>query len=334
MKRYYPVFAAVFAVFVLCSCAGTQKKPADTQYWNFYKLERFVPEHFISDNSVERYDAIKKFDSMLPEDRQKVLTYMAYTLGDEDDPMIRAKTFEMLGNLKPGGYIAAPLIEAAKDKGTGFAFRETDAFIRSLNPADFELKPLAGLLSDKDPRVRLSAAKAIGLMGKKGESAMPEIFAAMRLSDDAAHYAEFYDAASMINNEIAVTQVIMDLKNSEEPVRRAALEKLFGLYSYLAKKSEMRTRMFSAFIRMLYSNDETMVKSTQEMLASLNDTGATAALKSYLKMGRTVLISAFNWSGKKMQEIFDRQEQDLQDEVTVYYKLIGRADALKDAAGK
>ena len=328
MRKAFRVIPALVVAAALYSCA-TAPKPADTQYWTFYKLERFVPEHFISNNPVERYDAVKKFDAMGKEDREKVLTYLAYTLGDENDPVVRSKTYEMLGNLKAGGYIIAPLIDSAKDKGTALAFREVDVFIRSMDPSTFDIKDLTPLLKDGDLRARLSAAKAIGLMGKKGGPAMPEILDAMKASDNLEHYSDFYDAATMINPDVAVDAVILDLKDKEEAVRKAALEKLFELYSYLAKGSGIRKKIFSSLIRMLYSDDEQLARTTEEMLASLNDSEAVNAARSYLKLGKTVLISAFNWTGKKMQEIFDRQEQDLRDEIEVYYRLEGREDAVK-----
>ncbi len=235
----------------------------------------------------------------------------------------------MLGSLKAGGYIVAPLIQAAGESGSKNLVREVNVFIASMDPSSFEIKPLVELLKDKNSQTRLSAAKALGNMSKKAESAMPDIFEAMQAADNLDEYSGIYDAAAMINPRIATVKLIVDMKDAGDKAGAHAFEKLSELYVYLGKKSEVRKQILPAFVRLLYSTDEKLAKRTEEMLAAMNDSEATQAIKAYIKMQRTLVKSVFNWTGTKMQEIFDRQESDLKDELTVYYKLIGREDALK-----
>lgn len=316
--------------FVFSSCAAV-KQPIDQEYWGFHKVEKVMPEELYSDDDAVRSNAAAVFDTLPDSSKEQVMTYLAYTLSDEQDPVVRAKTFSALTEYKAGAYVVAPLLEAAKENKSALILREVKAFASRFKPSEFELKPMVKFLKDENWSVKLTAAKIIGLMSKRAETALPEIFEAMHSAGERhERYVDMYNAASMINPRIAILQVIVDMQSADNTINRNAINKLFELYMFLSKDSNIRKEILPALVRLMYSEDETLSKTSRELVSSLGDAESEKALKAYMAMGKLAFAGMADMAGQKLQDKFKRQQEDALDEIAVFYKLIGRADAVAD----
>ena len=158
---------------------------------------------------------------------------------------------------------------------------------------------------------------------------MPEIFYAMHsAAGNSDRYAEIYNAASMINPRIAILQVIVDMHSKDKNISRNSINTLFELYMFLNKDSNTGREILPALVRLMYSEDETLSKTSHEMIASIGDEDSVKAVKSYIAFSKIALKSMANMAGQKLQDKFKQQEDDIVDEIAVYYKMIGREDAL------
>jgi HEAT repeat protein len=326
MKKH--VLFLIAAASLLLSCA-TVKQPIDTQYWEFHKIEKIIPEELYSSDEDVKAKSAAVFGGLTDESKRQVMTYLAYTLSDEKDPVVRAKIFAALTEFNAGAYVVAPLIESARANSSAVIFREVKAFTSRFKPSELELAPLVKFLKDPDWNVKLTAAKIIGLMSQKARTALPEMFDAMRsVNDNSDRYAEIYNAASMINPRIAILQVIVDMHSKDKNISRNSINTLFELYMFLNKDSNTGREILPALVRLMYSEDETLSKTSHEMIASIGDEDSVKAVKSYIAFSKIALKSMANMAGQKLQDKFKQQEDDIVDEIAVYYKMIGREDAL------
>jgi hypothetical protein len=122
--------------------------------------------------------------------------------------------------------------------------------------------------------------------------------------------------------------VIIDLKDPDKNISRNSITKLLELYTYLSKDSPIRKDIFFAFVRMMYSDDKDTSIDARETIASMGDEESQQAIKAYIAMGKLALRSMSQMADKKLTEKFKHQEEDLYDEMTVFYRLIGREDAV------
>ncbi len=324
------IILCVLMLLSLAFSCATVKQPLSKEYWGLHKVEKLVPEDLYSPDEDVKSKNAAIFADLPDESKQQVLTYLAYTLSEESDPVIRAKVFGALTEFNAGPYVVVPLIEAAGRNKSPMIFREVGAFAARFKPSEIELKPLVSLLNDGEWNVRYTAAKIMGLKSKSAETALPEIFVVMRsYAGVPDRYADMYNVASMINPRIAILQVITDMKSRDPELSKTAINKMFELYMYLSKDSPIRKEILPALIRLMYSDDEILSKTSREMLSSIGDDESEKALKSYMALSKLAFNGAAEYAGEKLQDKFKKQEEDILDEIAVYYTLIGRSDAVK-----
>ncbi|HDQ26113.1 MAG TPA: hypothetical protein ENN43_05140 [bacterium] len=313
MKR--TILPLILFVVVLSSCATLK---------NVLDMAQPLPYRLISSDQLVREAALKEFFELGAAEKKDVVLEIVRIFGREKDPVARARILTNLTDLKTGVYVIVPLILAAKENVDIKDFSPVIDFIKGMKPDPADITSLINLLSDPQWEVRLMAMTALSNLAGHAELAFPFIAESMKeFGADPAKYYEVFDNLLKINPEMAVTKLILDLKDPDSQIRRNALEKLIEMRAYLSPKLGAVKEIVPAFIRSLYSEDGELAKMAEDTLKKINDPEAKKALESYIGMGKTALKALMGFAGKQMEQLFKAQEDGLMKKLERYYDSMG-----------
>ena len=305
-------------------------KPMAKEYWSLSTLFSFFPDNLLSLSPEVRQKAFDDFKIMDQPSKERVLTYLAYTLGDEQDPEIRRMTFNVIRELKGGEYIVVPLILAYGNNNSEIARREIKRFIMEYNPSKFDLDALKDLLNEKKWETKLMAMEAISMMKAKAGPAFPDITEGMcQTGPSYGIYAECYDYAESINKDATMASVALDLKNKSDRIRESALRKLNEILKQNAVKTKAWDIAFHGIVRALYSDDPELSSIAREMLTDAATPETTKAVDDYDTTMNMKVASMKDAALKKAKLEFANQETSLYQMLKEYYEKVGRDDAAK-----
>jgi len=280
---------------------------------------------FSADTSV-RADAFKEYRAFKDKGKNDAIDRIVELFSGESDPDTQMRMIIALRELKAGKRIIIPVIDSVK-KNKDTAVQTTIAgLIRESGPAaEKDVAELADFLKQERWAVRMLAMTALGLMSKKASEAVPEIIISMRKSgDDREKYDTGFNTLAMIDNDVAISAVIADIKSTRPEIRKNAVEKLFELQVYLSPKTRIKKEIMPALIRALYSKDENVSGYAEEALKTIEDPQAKKAVESYLKLGRRLLTTFMKAAGTSMKESFEAQEGKALDRIKEYFIKAGR----------
>jgi hypothetical protein len=322
------LIVSILALALLSGCAAPKPQPLDMEYWPLTQIITFVPENLISQDREIRAKAIADYNLLTDDSKQKVATYLAYTLADENDPAIRHLTYDMIRYLKPGGWIVTPLVKAYGAGSSEAAREEIGRFIKEFNPSGFDLNGLRELLKEKGWAIRLTAMKQLSLMKTKAWPAMPEILQVMRETGPSyGIYEDCYDYAAVINLDAALAAVALDIKEKSPYIRESALRTLDEVYRENAGNPGAVKTALNAMIRAMYGDDAELSKTARDMLESSGSKDALLAVHDFDGMPKMKVISMKQLTIKKLKERFDSEEDDLRLTLRFFYEKAGRQDA-------
>jgi len=330
MKKIIAGFALACLFLSGCASQPPAQKPMAMQYWTLTKFFSFFPDNLLSLTPEVRQKAFDDFKIMDQPSKERVLTYLAYTLGDEQDPEIRRMTFNVIRELKAGEYIVVPLILAYGNNNSEIARREIKRFIMEYNPSKFDLDAIKDLLNEKKWETKLMAMEAISMMKSKAGPALPDITEGMcQTGPSYGIYAECYDYAESINKDATIASVALDLKNKSDRIRESALRKL----NEILKQSRVKTKewdiAFHGIVRALYGDDAELSSIAREMLADSALPEAAKSVNDYDAIMSMKTAGMKDADLKKAKLEFANEETSLYKMLKEYYEKVGRDDAAK-----
>jgi len=331
MEKFLAGITLILVLFWGCaSQPQAAQKPMASEYWKFTEHFDFFPENLLSITPQIKQKALDDFKNMDATSKQRVLTYLAYTLGDEQDPEVRRRTYNILRELKAGEFIVTPLILAYGNNSSEIARLEIKRFIMEYNPSKFDLQALRDLLHNTKWETKLMAMKALSMMKQKADVALPDITDGMcQAGPSYGVYAECYDFAEMINKDATVASVALDLKNQSDRIRESALRKLNDILRDTGGKTKSGKIAFQAIVRTMYSNDGELSSIAREMLQASSLPEAAKAIKDFdnIMNIKTPGMKQEALKDKKIE--FENEETSLYLMLKAYYEKIGREDAVK-----
>lgn len=313
------VFIAITTLFLLVGCAGFATLP-----------ENSLAKRLISDDADTQAAAVLEYAKLTDYDQRKTALELVSILRYEYEPKVINRIAKALKDINAGPYVIEPIISSVKENSKIKDIGPLADFIGQAGAIGEEsLSALQRYLKDDRWEVKKLAMISAVKLKSKAEILIPELIAAMKsCGDDVEKYYELYDTIAEINPEIAITQLIIDLKNSSKPIKEAALEGLFQLQVYLGKDSKLRKEIIPAIMRAIYSGDEDIEQLVEKMLGTLEKKDA-AQIKAFLKSGKIAISGLMQVMGKSMEEVFKAQEEKMNTRMEDFYKSIGRQDALR-----
>ncbi len=330
IKKTITGFALACLFLYGCASPPPAQKQMAREYWTFTKFFSFFPDNLLSSTPEVRQKAFNDFKIMDPPSKQRVLTYLAYTLGDEQDPEIRRMTFNVIRDLKAGEYIVVPLILAYGNNNSDIARREIKRFIMEYNPSKFDLDALKDLLNENKWETKLMAMEVISMMKAKAGPAFPDITEGMcQTGPSYGIYAECYDFAESINKDATMASVALDIKNKSDRIRESALRKLNDIFKQSRVKTKAWDIAFHGIVRALYSDDAELSSIARGMLTDSAMPEAVKAVNDYDAIMSMKVAGMKDAALKKAKLEFANEETGLYAMLKAYYEKVGRSDAAK-----
>lgn len=235
----YPLIILCVSFIIFSSCASLGG--VAEELWPLSK-------RLVSTNEVIKTAAVQEFAALDNDGKKKTILEIVSMFSSEPDPVKRQNMFKALIDLKAGSYIIVPLILAVRDNVNMKTYDEVINFIKGFQPASGDdLPELTELLKSDNWGVRLMAIYSLARMFKKAEAAVPEIIKTMHdFGSDPDKYTQVFDALTMINSDIAMTSIILDIKNKNIDIRKNAISKLFDMQNYLSDKLPVKKEIVPA----------------------------------------------------------------------------------------
>lgn len=301
----------------------------------FFTLsEEMLPlsKRLFSENSYIREMAIKEFTQLSQEEKQKVFLEIVNMFKNENDKDRQKRIIAALKELKAGGYIIIPLLEIIKQKTNIYSFDDITELLNSIEPeAEEVVFKLKELLKDKRWEVREIALLLVRKIAKKSEIVIPEIIKTMQeFGEEPEKFKEIFNTLSMINPEIAITQLLIDLKNKNEKIRKNSIEKLLELQANLEPKLPIKKEIISGLIRVLFSEDSVILQIVKEAFDKIEDKELKKEYEKYLEISKKVAAGFSKVAGNMLNEIFASQEKNLKEKMKNFYESIGRKEVIGD----
>jgi hypothetical protein len=317
----------LFAV-ILSGCSTPQPKPMKAEYWAFVQPVVFSPVNLLSDDNAIRAKAEDDYNALTADSKEKVLTYIAYSLADEKEAETRHKIFDTLREHKAGGFIIAPLVKAYGANGADTARNEIEEFINEYRPAQFGMEGLRGLLKERDLQTRLAAIRLLSEMKDSAAPAFPEIIGVMRDTGPRyGVYSEIYNYAAEINADAALAAVSLDLENASPYIRESALRKMKGIYLPEIIKPKHQEIAFRCIVRAMYGQDAELSKTAREILMDTGWEEALTAVHDFDGIPKMKVQSMKELTIKKLKERFAAERSDDMLTLKFFLQKAGRPDA-------
>jgi len=320
MNKYFftPIISLFTSMVILGSCASIGSMAEGL--WP-------LSNRLLSTNETIKKSAVQEFAALDNDGKKKTMLEIVSMFSSEPDPTKRQAMFKALTDLKAGSYIIVPLILAVRDNTNMKNYDEVINFIKGFQPATNEdLPDLTALLKSDRWGVRIMAVYSLARMSKNAETAMPEIIKTMHdFGSDPEKYEQVFDALTMINSDIAMTSVILDIKNKNTDIRKNAISKLFDLQAYLSDKLLAKKEIVPALIRALFDEDKSVSDIAKEKLSGIDDKEGKAALESYLSVGKAVMSILATFMGATMSQLFSSQEERMKNKMNDFYNSIGKS---------
>jgi hypothetical protein len=312
------IFIAIIGVMLLAGCAGMGVLPEDS-----------LAKRLISSDSSTRTDAVEEFAGLNDYDKRKNALELVSMLRYEYEPAVTAKIAQALKDIKAESYVIEPLIRAVKDNGKLVEIGALNDFIvNNANVSEDDIFKLQQFLKDDRWEVRRLAMLSAVKLKKKAEILIPELIMSMeKFGDDPEKYYELYDTIAGINPEVAITRLIIDLKNNSETIKQAAFEGLFQLQVYLDKNNKLKKEIMPALIRAMYTGKDALSEAAEKLLVNLEKKDADE-IRAFLKAGKMAFTGLMKFTGKNMEEVFKEQEVKMEKRMNEFYESIGRKDAI------
>ena len=296
--------------------------------------EEMLPlsKRLLSENSYIREMAIKEFAQLSLEEKQKVILEIVEMFKNENDKERQKKIIVALKELKAGNYIIIPLLEIIKQKTNIYSFDDIMKLLNSMQPeAEEVVFKLMELLKDKRWEVRQISLLLIRKIAKKSEIVVPEIIKTMQeFGEEPEKFSEIFNTLSMINPEVAINQLLLDLKNKNEKIRKNSTEKLIELQANLGAKLPIKKEIIAGLMRVLFSEDGVISKMAKEAIDKIEDIELKKEYEKYLEISKKITTGFSKIAGNMLNDIFTSQEKNLKEKMKNFYESIGRKEAIDD----
>lgn len=295
--------------------------------------EEMLPlsKRLFSDNSTVRENAIKEFMTLDIKDKEKVILEIVDFLKNEKDADTQKRIITALIELRAGSYIIIPLLEVIKQNTEIKSYSDILKLLNSLEPeAEKIVFKLMDFLKDDRWEVRMLALAVVKKMAKKSEILVPEIIETLqKFGADPEKFNAIFDTLSMISPDIAISQILLEIKNKNENIRKNAVEKLIELQANLSPKLKIKKEIMSGILRALFSEDSVITRIVKDTLDKVEDKELKIEYQKYLELSKNVASGIAKMIGSSLQSVFLSQEENLKKKINEYFEKIGRKDAIK-----
>lgn len=295
--------------------------------------EEMLPlsKRLFSDNSTVRENAIKEFMTLDIKDKEKVILEIVDFLKNEKDADTQKRIITALIELRAGSYIIIPLLEVIKQNTEIKSYSDILKLLNSLEPeAEKIVFKLMDFLKDDRWEVRMLALAVVKKMTKKSEILVPEIIETLqKFGADPEKFNAIFDTLSMISPDIAISQILLEIKNKNENIRKNAVEKLIELQANLSPKLKIKKEIMSGLLRALFSEDSVITRIVKDTLDKVEDKELKIEYQKYLELSKNVASGIAKMIGSSLQSVFLKQEENLRKKINEYFEKIGRKDAIK-----
>ncbi|MCX7697909.1 MAG: hypothetical protein N2114_00385 [Candidatus Goldbacteria bacterium] len=296
--------------------------------------EEMLPlsKRLFSPNSTIRENAIKEFMALDVKGKEKVLLEIVDILKNEKDADTQKRIITALIELKAGSYIIIPLLEVVKQNADIKSYFDIIKLLNSIEPeAEKIVFKLADFLKDDKWEVRMLVLSVVRKMAKKSEILVPEIIKTLqKFGDEPERFNFIFDTLSMIEPEIAISQLILEIKNKSEGIRKNTVEKLIELQANLSPKLKIKKEINTGLLRVLFSEEGVLTKIVKDTLYKIDDKELKMEYEKYLELSRGAVSGIARMVGSSLQDVFSSQEEKLKKKMKDYFEKIGRQDAIKD----
>ncbi len=299
----------------------------------FYTLsEEMLPlsKRLFSGNSIIRENAIKEFITLDNNKKEKVILEIVDALKNEKDADTQKRIINILMELKAGSYIIVPLLESVKQNTDIKSYSDILKLLNSLEPeAEKIVFKLRNFLEDDRWEIRMLVLSVIKKMAKQSEILVPEIIKTMqKFGDDKDKFNTIFDTLSMISPDIAISQIILEIKSSNEKIRENVVEKLIELQTNLSSKLKIKKDVNAGLLRILFSDDNILKKIVKDLFDKIDDKEMKIEYERYIELSKGVASGIAKMLGSSLQSIFSSQEENLKKRINKYFESIGREDAV------